>query len=77
MAHRVSYKTIKVYLAGIRLEHLERGFEDSTKDELLQLFCIGINRSQGAQTHTHLPITIAVLQTLKSQLHLNSAFFPS
>ena len=76
MAHQVSYKTIKVYLAGIRLEHLERGFEDPTKDELLQLLCTGIKRSQGPQTRTHLPITITVLQTLKSQLRLDSAFSP-
>ena len=29
---------------GIHLEHLERGFEDPTKDELLQLLCTGIPR---------------------------------
>ena len=73
MACQVSYKTIKVYLADIRLEHLERGFEDPTKDELL---CTGIKRSQGAQTRTRLPVTIIVLQTLKSQLRLDSAFSP-
>ena len=71
MACQVSYKTIKVYLAGIRLEHLERGFEDPTKDELLQLLCTGIKRSQGTQTRTCLPITITVLQALKSQLCLD------
>ena len=76
MACHVSYKTIKVYLAGICLEHLERGFEDPTKDELLQLLCTGIKRSQGAQTRTRLPVTITVLQTLKSQLRLDSAFSP-
>ena len=75
MARQV-YKTIKVYLAGVRLEHLERGFEDPTKDELLQLLCIGIKRSQGAQTRTRLPVTITVLQTLKSRLRLDSAFSP-
>ena len=74
MARQVSYKTIKVYLAGIHLEHLERGFEDPTKDKLLQLLCTGIKRSQGARTH--LPVTITVLQTLKSQLRLDSAFSP-
>jgi len=76
MAHQVSNKTIKVYLTGIHLEHLERGFEDPTKDELLQLLCTGIKISQGAQTRTRLPITITVLQTLKSQLRLDSAFSP-
>ena len=76
MARQVSYKTIKVYLAGIHLEHLERGFEDLTKDELLHLLCTGIKRSQGISTRTHLPITISVLQTLKSRLRVNSSFSP-
>ena len=31
MARQVSYKIIQLYLAGICLEHLERGFEDLTK----------------------------------------------
>ena len=68
MASQVSYKTIKVYLAGIRLEHLERGLEDPTKDELLHLLCTGIKRSQGVSKPKQLPITINVLQTLKLQL---------
>jgi len=76
MARQASYKTIKVNLAGICLEHLERDFEDLTKDELLQLLCTDIKRSQSAQTCTRLPITITVLQTFKSQLRLNSAFSP-
>ena len=74
MACQVSYKTIKVYLAGIWLEHLERGLEDPTKDELLHLLCTGIKRSQGVQTRTRLPITINVLKTLKSQLCHDSSF---
>ena len=76
MAHQISYKTIKVCLAGICLEYLERGFEDLNKVELLQLLCTCIKRSQGAKTRTRLPITITVLQKLKSQLHLDSAFSP-
>lgn len=76
MACQVSYKTIKVYLAGIRLEHLERGLEDPTQDELLHLLCTGIKRSQGTPIHTRLPITINVLQTLKSQLRRDSSFSP-
>ena len=74
MACQVSYKTIKVYLVGIHLEHLEKGFEDPTKDELLQLLYTGIKRSQGAQTRTRLPIIITVLQTLKSP---RLSFLPS
>ena len=62
MACQISYKTIRVYLAGICLEHLERGFADPTKDKLLHLLCTGIKRSQGISTRTRLPITISVLK---------------
>ena len=75
MACQVSYKTIKVYFAGICLEHLERGLEDPTKDELLHLLCIGIKGSQGVPTHTRLLITINVLRTLKSKLRHDPSFF--
>ena len=68
------YKTIKVYLASICLQHLERGLEDPTKDELLHLLCTDIKRSQGVLTHTCLPITINVLQTLKSKLRHDPSF---
>ena len=76
MACQVSYKTIKVYLAGIRLEHLERGLEDPTKDELLHLLCTGIKRSQSVSKPKRLPITINVLQTLKLQLRNDSSLTP-
>ena len=76
MASQVLYKTIKMYLADIWLEHLERGLEDPTKDELLHVLCTGIKRSQGIQTHTYLPITINFLQTLKLQLHCDPPFSP-
>jgi len=62
LAHSVSYKTIKVYLAGTHLAHLEHGHPDPTSDELLCLVIRGIR-------HQRLPITINLLQTLKCQLH--------
>ena len=76
MARQVLYKIIKVYLAGIRLEHPEKDFQDPTKDELLHLLCTGIKRSQGAPTRTRLPITINVLQILKLQLCRDPSFSP-
>ena len=36
VAHRISHKTIKVYLAGIRLKRLREGFQDPTNDKLRQ-----------------------------------------
>ena len=74
IAQTVSYKTVKVYLAGIRLEHLERGFQDPTNDELLHLLCKGIKRSQGTARRTRLPITINILRTLKSKLREESSY---
>ena len=74
LANQVSHKTIKVYLAGIRLEHLERGFQDPTKDELLHLLCNGIKRSQGNTKHIQLSITINILCTLKGQLRNDSSY---
>ena len=74
IAQRVSYKTIKVYLAGIQLEHLERGFQDPTNDKLLQLLCTGIKRSQGGTSRTRLPITVNILRTLKNQLQSEESY---
>ena len=74
IAQRVSYKTIKVYLAGIRLEHLERGLHDPTDDKLLQLLCTGIKRSQETTTHSRLPITIDLLRSLKAQLRNDASY---
>ena len=65
---------MKVYLAGIRLEHLERGLHDPTDDKLLQLLCTGIKRSQGTTSRTHLPITIDLLRSLKTQLRNDSSY---
>ena len=74
IARRVSHKTIKVYLAGIRLEHLERGCQDPTNDELLRLLCKGIKRSQGITRRTRLPITINILRTLKTKFREESSY---
>jgi len=44
MRFNTSYK---VYLAAIRLRHIEQGFYDPITDNLLQLVCRGIRRQQG------------------------------
>ena len=64
----MSYKTIKVYLAAIRLFHIEQGMSDPTVDDLLQLVCRGIRRLQGDNQRTRLPITVNIMHTLKEQL---------
>ena len=62
IACQVSHKTIKVYLSGVRLEHLEHGLPGPTDDELLRLLCKGIKRSQGDISRLQLPITINILK---------------
>ena len=64
----VSHKTIRVYLAAIRLYHIEHNYSDPTVDDLLHLVCRGIRRMQGDTQHTRLPITINLMHTLKEQL---------
>ena len=73
-AHKVSHKTIKVHLAGIQLEHIERGFQDPTTDKLLHLLCKGIKCSHGTTKCTCLPITINILCILKCKLREEASY---
>ena len=68
IASHVSHKTIKEYLSSVQLEHLERGHRDPTDDDLLCLLCKEIKRSQGDTSRPRLPVTINVLEALKTQL---------
>ena len=62
VSNRASYKTLKVYLSGIRLQYLEQGFRDPTDDEVLHLVCRGIRRLLGDNNcHNRCPITINLL----------------
>ena len=70
-SQRISYKTLKVYLSGIRIAHLEQGFPNPTDSALLHLVCRGIHRWQGESQSTRLSITINLLQVLKQQIRLN------
>ena len=58
VSQHISYKILKVYLAGIHLLHIEHGFPDPTDDSLLELVCRGIRHQQGDHQRTRLPITI-------------------
>ena len=73
LSKTVSYQTIKVYLAGIRLLHLEQGFKDPTRDtSLLSYLCIGIRRSGRSTNKARLPITIPLLRVIKQQLSISA-----
>ena len=69
----VKHSTIKVYLAALRLLHIENGYTDPTADTLLQYVIKGIKRSQTSPTRTRLPITIDILRQLKQALHNSSS----
>lgn len=64
-----AYQTIKVYLAGIRLLHLEQGLDDPTRDaSLLHYLCVGIRRTKGDSPRRRNPITLAILHIIKQEL---------
>ena len=65
----ISYQTLKVYLAAIRLMHIE---PDPTMDQTLLLVCRGIRRHQKVTERRGLPITIDILKSLKSYLRLSN-----
>ena len=72
LSRHISYKSIKVYLAGIRLAHLELGHSDPKVDESLRLVIRGIRRMQGDSCRQRLPITIDLLRTLKQQIRISN-----
>lgn len=69
LADSVKHSTIKIYLCGLRLHHLELGFSNPTDDMLLQYVIKGIKRSQGEVWRPRFPITMSILRQLKIQLH--------
>ena len=72
LSQHISYKSIKVYLAGLRLAHLELGHSDPTVDESLRLVIRGIRRLQGESCHQRLPIIIDLLRLLKQQIRISN-----
>ena len=69
IAQSASYATIKVYLAGIRLEHIERGFSHLFDDSPRLKLLLRDIRRKGAYTYQfHLSISMDVLLSLKRSL---------
>ena len=73
-SQHVSYKTLKVYISGICLAHIEQGMADPTKSTLLHLVYRGIHCQQGDNQRTRLPITINLLRVLKEQLRISTYY---
>ena len=75
-SQQVSYKTLKVYLSGIRLANIERGLPHPTDSHSLHLVCRGICCQQGDSQRTRRPITINILRLLKEQLRFCTCYTP-
>ena len=60
-----------MYLAAIRLLHIEHDLSDPTDDSLLDLICRGIHRQQEDNPRSGLPITVNHLRTLKNLLQVS------
>jgi len=66
---QVSYRTAKLYMASIRFFHIENNLPDPFQDApLLHLLLWGIKRSVGLSSKRRLPITMSLLQKLKTEL---------
>ena len=75
LSSSLSAQTIKVYLAAIRLLHIENSLQDPTKDKpLLHYLCIGIKRSKCEAPGKRSPVTLDLLRTIKQELR--QADFP-
>jgi len=72
-AANISHTTIKVYLSAIRHMHIIAGLHNSFNEQLtprLQLVIRGIKKSQALTTpqRVRLPITLAIMQSIKQRL---------
>ena len=69
LSRSLSHSTIKVYLAGIRLFHIENNCPDPTKEApLLHYLCTAIKRHTGENYLNRHPITISLLQFIKTSI---------
>ena len=70
LADQISFRTIRLYRAGIRYAHVENSLADPFQDApLLHLLLRGIKRSMGLSSRCRrLPITMALLRQLKDEL---------
>ena len=77
VAQSAGYGTIKVYLAGIRLEHIQRGLQNPFSScPRLQLVLRGIRRKLARTPRPRLPITVDILRKVKRSLRHASDMSP-
>ena len=69
LADKVSFKTIKLSMAGIRFAHTENSLPDPfLAAPLLHLLLRGIKRTLGLTSRQRLPLTMTLLQQIKEEL---------
>ena len=77
LSHLVSYATIKMYLAGVRLFHIENHVADPTKEApLLHYLYTAIRRHSGDNKLNRLPITLQLLHVMKRELSRKQSLAP-
>ena len=73
LSARVTYKTIRNYLNGVRNLHIESGFKCPTDDPLLIRLMNGIRRVYGDRTRPRtLPVTFGIVNRMRSQIDYNN-----
>ena len=78
LADQVSFKTIKLYMAGIRFAHTENSLPDPfLAAPLLHLLLRGIKRTLGLTSRQRLPITMTLLRQIKEELARAPDYLPT
>ena len=78
LADQVSFKTIKLYHAGIRFAHTENSLPDPFQEApLLHLLLCGVKHTVGLSSRQRLPITMTLLWQIKEELARAPDFLPS
>ena len=78
LADQVSFKIIKLYLAGIRFAHTENSLPDPFQEApLIHLLLHGIKRIVGLSSRQRYPITVTLLRQIKEELARAPDFLPS
>ena len=77
LSRSVSYATIKVYHAGVRLFHIENHVADPTKEApLLHYLCTAIRCHNGDNILNRHPITLQLLHVMKRELSRKQSLAP-
>ena len=72
LARSIHHSSIKVYLSGIRVLHIEQGYQDPLLNCLhLRRVILGIKPTQGSTSSSHLPITDHLMLVIRKSQDLN------